>query len=473
MRARFAPSPTGLMHLGNCRTACFNYLLTRKTRGSFVLRIEDTDRNRSAKEYVTQLCEDLKRLGLDWDEGPQRAGAYAPYYQSQRKNVYADYYSRLEEQGRAYPCFCSEAGLKMMRKRQLAAGEPPRYSGICRSLTKEEIAARRKAREKAALRMKVADDAVFSFTDLVRGTQVFHGRHLGDFVIRKNDGEPSFMFANAVDDALMKIDCVLRGEDHLANTPRQILILEALDLPRPQYGHISILLGNDGLPLSKRNGSRHIGELLDKGYLPIALLNYLARLGCSYAKDDLLEKDQLIADFDIHRLVGAAARYEERQLKFWQKCAVKKMMAEEMWNWLSPMIKDEIPTKSRYTFAAVIKDNILFAEEALFWAQTIFAPWDIEKGVDEKGRIFIKEAGSDFFRIAVLQLREINGELDWQAYIERLGRKTAKQGKQLFMPLRLALTGKNSGPALDQLLRLLGTEETIRRLSLASSLATS
>lgn len=471
-RARFAPSPTGLMHAGSCRTALFNYLFVRQAGGSFVLRIEDTDRTRSIQKYTAQLCADLDRLGIHWDEGPVVDGAYAPYCQSRRNEIYARYYSQLEEQDLAYPCFCAAVDLKRMRKRQLAAGEPPRYSGICRSLTKEEAAARQAAGERAALRLRVADEAVLSFTDMVRGKQVFQARHLGDFIIRKKDGEASFMFANAIDDALMKISCVLRGEDHLTNTPRQLLLLSALGFQAPVYGHISILLGEDGLPLSKRNGSRAIGELLDEGYLPAALLNYLARLGCSYATDELLNPTELIEHFDTRRLVRAAAKYEEHQLRHWQKRAIERMTAAEVWRWLSAVLQDRVPVERTHAFAIAIKDNILFPAESLLWARLIFEPWRMERRLDEEGLRVLKKAGGDFFRLAeqAFSAMNRNASVDWRDYTRELSRRTGKKGRHLFMPLRLALTGVDSGPALDVLVKLLGGKETAHRLRAAASL---
>ena len=433
------------------------------------MRIEDTDQQRSREEYIHSICADLTEMGITWDEGPDKEGAYAPYRQARRANVYAKFYTQLERQGLAYPCFCTEASLRLSRKRQLAAGKPPCYSGTCRSLSKEEVESRLAGGEKPALRIKVADEAVLSFVDLVRGKQVFYGKHIGDFVIRRNDGSASFMFANAIDDALMEIDCVLRGEDHLTNTPRQLLVLEALELKPPNYGHISILLGDDGRPLSKRNGSRTISELLREGYLPLALLNLLARLGCSYETAKLLNLKELIEHFSIERLISASARYETRQLKHWQRYALEEMSPEELWHWLAPSLGEKVPAERRYDFAATVSSNILLPREASLWADIIFAQWNAQEHINQEGLSLIRQAGSDFFFAAEALFQKVYRGNGWEIYAQALGKETGKKGKQLFMPLRLALTGLFFGPELDPLVALLGREETVRRLKAAAT----
>lgn len=456
------------MHPGNCRTALFNYLAARKERGAFVLRIEDTDSQRSKRDYVDAIYEDLASLNISWDEGPDKGGSYGPYSQAERSDHYARFYAQLEEQGLAYPCFCTEASLKLARKRQLAAGEPPRYPGSCRSLSPEEIANRLAAGEKPALRMKIKDDAVLSFVDLVRGKQVFYGRHLGDFIIRRSDGGAAFMFANAVDDALMKIDCVLRAEDHLTNTPRQLVVLQALDLPAPTYGHISILAGDDGRPLSKRNGSRTIRSLIGDGYLPLAIVNYLARLGCSYETDALLSLDELVARFSRQRLVQALARYEPHQLHHWQRQALAGMSSDELWAWLAPQLGDRVAKEHHALFASVVSANILLPSEAVAWADIVFSAPAIGEHIAKGEERWFQQ--SDFFHTAEALFRQLYDGKEWKKWIQALGDKTGKKGKELFMPLRLALTGLSAGPALDGLVALMGKEEAARRLKEAARL---
>ena len=274
IKTRFCPSPTGYMHLGNIRTAVFNYLLAKALGGVFLLRIEDTDRERSQSLYSDALQKDLEWLGLHWQEGP--------YFQSERQNIYDQYYQQLIDKDLAYPCFCTEEELTLSRKIQRASGKPPRYPGTCAHLTETQIQEKKSSGLIPTLRFRVNDDEVIEFDDLVRGHHRFLGKDIGDFIIRRTDGTSPFMFCNAIDDALMGVTHALRGEDHVANTPRQVLILKALNLPAPQYGHISLIVGPDGSPLSKRHGSQSVQDLRESGYLNIALNNYLARLGHYY-----------------------------------------------------------------------------------------------------------------------------------------------------------------------------------------------
>ncbi|HEY4972682.1 MAG TPA: glutamate--tRNA ligase, partial [Steroidobacteraceae bacterium] len=258
---RFAPSPSGALHLGNARTALFNFLLARKHAGRFVLRIEDTDALRTQESMVAALCADLAWLGLHWDEGPDRPGAHGPYRQSQRTDIYQRYFERLESEQLAYACFCSNLELDLARRAQLAAGRPPRYAGTCRALSSAERAARLAQGRKPSLRFRVPSGQRIEFQDLVHGPQSFLSDDIGDFIIRRDDGSAAFFFSNALDDALMGVTHVLRGEDHLSNTPRQRLLLAALGMAPPHYGHVSLLVGDDGAPLSKRHGATGVSEL--------------------------------------------------------------------------------------------------------------------------------------------------------------------------------------------------------------------
>ena len=279
MLSRFAPSPTGDLHLGNARTALFNWLLARHAGGGFILRIEDTDAERSREPLTSALMEDLRWLGLDWDAGPDREDAHGPYRQSQRAVQYERYFAALESAGCTYPCYCSALELDMSRRSQLAAGKPPRYAGTCRSLTADQRARRAAQGLRPTLRFRVPDDARIEFDDFVHGPQSFVSGDIGDFVIRRADGTAAFFFCNAVDDADMGVTHVLRGEDHLTNTPRQLMLLDALGLTRPVYGHISLIVARDGSPLSKRHGATSVREYREQGYLPEALINHLFRLG--------------------------------------------------------------------------------------------------------------------------------------------------------------------------------------------------
>ena len=282
VKTRFCPSPTGYLHLGNVRTALFSALLAKHSKGCFLLRIEDTDKTRSDDVFTHALIEDLRWLGLHWQEGVDAGGDLGPYHQSQRQSIYDDYYERLIAMKMAYMCFCTEEQLTLQRTLQQKAGKPPRYSGVCRHLSDAEIKEKIAAGVKPTLRFCIPENEMITFTDMVRGEQRFNSNDLGDFVIKRADGTAPFMYGNAIDDALMGVTHVLRGEDHLTNTPRQIAILKALNLPVPQYGHIALIVGPDGAPLSKRHGSRSLRALHEEGFLPMAIVNYLARLGHYY-----------------------------------------------------------------------------------------------------------------------------------------------------------------------------------------------
>ncbi len=448
-KARFAPSPTGLLHLGNVRTALFNYLIARRERGVFLLRLEDTDAARGHEKFAQALQEDLTWLGLPWQEGPAAGGDHGPYAQSERSAIYQRYFEALQARGAAYPCFCSEHELEVARKTALAAGRPPRYSGRCRRLSAQEAQARLAAGTPATLRFHVADGEKVEFEDRVRGRQVYQTSDIGDFIIRRSDGTPAFFFSNAIDDALMQVTLVLRGEDHLTNTPRQILLLRALDLPVPEYAHIALVVGADGAPLSKRTGSRSVQELRSQGFLPLAINNYLARLGHTYDDNALLSMERLAADFALERLHKSPARFDEVQLVRWQKEAVAGASDADLWAWMvdrdyaGARIEDLVPAGERMRFVQTVRDNVTLPIDAYVWAANLYA----ESGVyDKHAREALREAGPSFFEAA---LRCLDGAGDFKVYTKSVAEATGHKGKALFMPLRAALTGEIS-PALDR-----------------------
>lgn len=445
-KTRFAPSPTGYLHLGNVRTALFNFFYGDR----FLLRIEDTDPERSRPEYTEALQEDLKWLGLLWDEGP--------YFQSQRFDTYERHYRKLEGKGLAYPCFCTLRELAIMRKMQLRAGQPPRYTGKCARLSPEEVEEKLRQGLKPTLRFRVPKGETVAFEDLIKGKQSFQTDDIGDFIIRRSDGTPAFFFCNAVDDALMGVTHVLRGEDHLANTPRQILILRALDLPIPQYGHLPLILGGDGAPLSKRNGSQTIRELREKGYLPLAILNLLARLGCTFPEERLSSLEELKKSFSLERINRAPARYEPSQLDYWQRLAVQNAPESELWDWLPEQAKALIPEEKRALFLELVRWNCLFPEEALAWAKILFTD---DHCVSKKAQQVLSEAGREFFQAA---LRALDGSESCEAFIAKLKQLTGQKGKKLFMPLRAALTGRTDGPELSLIYQLLDHKAKRKRL---------
>jgi len=469
VKTRFAPSPTGLLHLGNVRTALFSALYARHAGGVFLLRIEDTDEERSQDEHSAALQDDLCWLGLDWQEGPGVEGAAGPYYQSQRYDLYRGYFDRLVQQGLAYPCFCSPRELELSRKTQLAAGRPPRYAGTCAQLSDE---ARQQRFDKGilpTLRFRVPAGQVVQFHDLVRGPQSFATDDIGDFIVRRADGSPAFFFSNAVDDALMGVTHVLRGEDHLANTPRQILLQRALDLPVPEYGHIAMIVGADGAPLSKRTGSRSVKELREEGYLPQAVVNYLARLGHHYENNDYLDLGGLAREFETGKLGRSPARYDAVQLLHWQKLAVAASDDLALWKWLETFDVDGrqleriVPRDQLQAFVQAVRDNIVLPTDAFHLAEELFG---VQPNYGDEVRKLIIEAGEDFFSSALQYVEQG----DFKAFCRVLSAASGKKGKALFMPLRAALTSDTHGPEMDRIWRLLGEERVRRRLSAAAAL---
>lgn len=467
IKTRFAPSPSGLLHLGNVRTALFSALLARRNQGIFLLRIEDTDQQRSAEKYVEALMEDLHWLGLEWQEGPGIEGEVGPYRQSQRDAIYRTYFQQLEAEELAYPCFCSQEELARVRKRQLAAGQPPRYAGTCARLTLEEVASKRSAGLEAVLRFRVPSFATVEFEDLVRGPQRFATGDIGDFIIRRADSSPAFFFSNALDDALMGVTHVLRGEDHLTNTPRQLLLLQSLGLPVSQYGHIAMIVGSDGIPLSKRYGSRSVQELRETGYLPGALRNYLARLGHHYEDTSFLGLETLAAKFNLGSLGKAPARFDSQQLCHWQREALANSDSDTLGQWLGQIVAEQVPADKYQDFIKIIRPNIVLPEDALHWAAVLFGEKLVLK--DELLPI-ISQAGPTFFAEALAAVDHSGAE--FKALITQLKQATGAKGKSLFLPLRAALTGELDGPELALLLPLMGTARVRQRLQHCLQLST-
>jgi glutamyl-tRNA synthetase len=315
MRVRFAPSPTGQLHVGNARTALFNWLLARGHGGSFIVRIEDTDVARSTRESEHAILQDLRWLGLDWDEGPGVQGPTGPYRQSERLHVYRPYADRLLSAGQAYPCFCTIAELDAERQAAVAEGRPSLYAGTCRRLSPARAQARIAAGERPAIRFRVPADRDVVFEDQVRGEVRFPIGVIGDPVIVRADGTPAYNFAVVIDDALMGITHVVRGEDHVSNTPRQILLYEALGFTPPVFAHLALVMAPDHSPLSKRHGATSVAEFRAKGYLPEALVNYLALIGWSPGDDvELLPMAELARRFSLERVGHSAGVFDEDKL---------------------------------------------------------------------------------------------------------------------------------------------------------------
>lgn len=456
---RFAPSPTGALHLGNARTALFNHLLARRSGGRFLLRIEDTDAERSTDAYLAALVDDLRWLGIDWQEGPDVGGPAAPYRQSERTTLYADFQERLLVTGAAYPCYCTASELELSRKAMRAAGRPPRYAGTCRELT----AAQRRDREARGLaptlRFRVQPGADVAFEDFVHGPQRFTTDDIGDFIVRRADGSAAFFFCNAVDDALMGVTHVLRGEDHLTNTPRQILVLTALGLAIPAYGHVSLIIGDDGAPLSKRHGATSLAELRDRGYLAVAVRNHLFRLGHASAAQGLLDDSAMAAAFDIRHLGRSPSRFDMVQLDVWQKEAVHALPDEAFGAWAGDALPPPLAPADRAAFVAAVRPNAVFPADVRAWAEVVFgAPPQL----GEAAEAVVRDAGSEFFGVAAAAAAANDNDL--AAIAAAVRSATGRKGPALFKPLRLALTGLDHGPELAPLLRAMPRAKAHERL---------
>lgn len=460
---RFAPSPTGALHPGNARTALFSFLLARARGGRFILRIEDTDRERGSDEFVDAQLEDLRWLGLDFDAGPGRDDGRGPYRQSERGAIYAELFGRLEREGRSYPCYCTPAELEVARRTQLAAGEPPRYPGTCRNLGADERMAHGRAGRQPALRFAIREPATVRFDDLVRGPQAVESASIGDFVVRRADGSAVFFFCNAVDDALMGVTDVLRGDDHLSNTPRQLLLLEALGLAAPRYGHLPLLLDAGGAPQSKRRGSVTVRELRERGYLASAVANYLLRLGHHGAPDEWIDPAGMARHFHADKLGRAPAHFDPVQLGHWQREAVRRLDGDAAVHWLAAEFPPDWPAARRAEIAALLKGNLVLPADARDWLAVFggtLAP------LAPEAADAIAQAGPAFFDAALASYQEAGTDL--AAIAERLKSRTGRKGRALFMPLRYALTGRHDGPELAALIAAMPQALVRARLSAAS-----
>lgn len=446
MKTRFSPSPTGQMHLGNVRTALFSYLLGHHHHGDFLLRIEDTDQMRSKEEYTHLLFEDLKWLGLEWNEGP--------YYQSQRQDIYHGYYAELLSKKQVYECFCTDEQLALSRKIQLAQGKPPRYAGTCAHLTPEEVSAKKAQGLHPTLRFRVPDGQEVNFTDLVKGYQKFKTDDIGDFIIRRSDGSAAFFFCNAIDDSVMGVTHALRGEDHLTNTPRQILILQSLGLPIPEYGHIALIVGSDGQKLSKRHGSKDLKTLRDEGFLPAALNNYMARLGHSYEEIHLMDLTTLAKHFSVKHIGKTPAQFDMTHLLHWQKHAVMELSDDVFWEWLGTDIQHAVPADKKTDFIAFMKPNIMFPHEAQEWVNILFGEINFSNTLKNISPEFIKTAH------AVIE----SEGADYPTVTKAIQNKLTIKGKALFQPLRMILTGQDHGPELHNIFNLLGKAGLLKRI---------
>jgi nondiscriminating glutamyl-tRNA synthetase len=460
MRVRFAPSPTGHLHVGNARTALFNWLLAHGKDGTFILRIEDTDIERSTKESEAGILEDLRWLGLDWDEGPDVGGLHGPYRQSERLHLYASYANELLGGGNAYYCFCSPTKLDEDRKADLAAGRPPKYRGTCRSISPDDARGRMEAGERPVIRFKIPESGDVTFRDLVRGEVTFSNDVIGDPVLVRSDGRPAYNFAVVVDDALMEITHVIRGEDHISNTPRQVLLYQALGFSPPEFAHLSLVMGPDHTPLSKRHGATSVAEFRERGYLPEALLNYLALIGWSPGGDEeLLPIQELARRFALEDVGHSAGVFDQEKLAwmnrhYMKEAAPARLAAESVRyfiarGYLRRRTDDAMDFVTSLLPMAVgsvdrleeIPDRLKFLFE--YHPAAALAREEVAGVLHEHGA-----------REVIVALPEaIQGPLvdrdAFRAMANRVKERTGMKGKALFHPIRVALTGEGAGPELD------------------------
>ncbi len=455
-RVRFAPSPTGQLHVGNVRTALFNWLFARRHGGTFVLRIEDTDVERSTLESERAILEDLRWLGLDWDEGPDAGGAVGPYRQSERLPLYAHAARDLIVAGRAYYCFCTPEQLEAERQAALAAGLAPKYSGRCRAIDPAEAAARVAAGETAAVRFAVSRSGTIAFDDLVRGTVTVDASTIGDPVILRSTGGPAYNFAVVVDDAAMGITHVIRGEDHISNTPRQLLIYEALGRTPPRFAHVPLVLGPDHAPLSKRHGATSVIEFREHGYLPEALVNYLALLGWSPGGDEeLVPLVEMARRFDVADVGRSPSVFDLDKLawinRHYMRAAEPSRIAREA---LPYFVREKFVLDPTPRALAYVESLLPMAIESVDRLEEIpgrlafLFRWD-----PAAAAALVREEpdGAQAIR-AFAEIADDTGPLDREAFRRIAGEvraRTGLKGRALFHPLRVALTAEPSGPELD------------------------
>ncbi len=454
IRVRFAPSPTGLLHIGGARTALFNWLFARHESGSFVLRIEDTDVERSSEELEQGLLEDIRWLGLEWDEGP--------YRQSERTEIYRNHVEKLLEEGRAYPCFCTEEELEKKREAARAEGRPPRYDGTCRNLGEEERQRKRDAGLPESVRFLVDGEETRIVEDMARGTVEFPPDMVGDFVIMRSNGMPTYNFAVAVDDGQMKITHVIRGAEHLSNTVRQLLIYEALGMPVPKFAHIPLILGSDRSKLSKRHGAPNIEAYRKRGYPAGALVNYLAFLGWSTkGEDEILSVDDLVAEFELSRVSDSPSIFDEDKLNWVSANHIRRGGSELYLEQAMPFFPGKMT--ERYSREELSRIFDLASENLPCFEKLPAETSSFMPGPPEYDEAALESLAGTEELLAALK-DKFASISEWssdpvKAAIKETGKETGVKGKGLFMPLRVAVTGMGHGPDLVSILVLRGRED--------------
>ena len=477
VRVRFAPAPTGLLHIGNARTALFNFLFAKRNQGKFVLRIEDTDLERSSDTSIDRILEDLEWLGISWDEGPDRDGPVGPYRQSQRMAIYRELADRLSQEGNSYKCFCSEERLEALRKEQLSKGKMPRYDGKCRSLSSEEIAKMEASGLHPVLRFHVGRGHIL-FDDLIHGKMNFDSAGIGDFIIVRSDGMASYNFACVIDDHSMRITHVIRGEDHLSNTPRQLLLYQALSWQPPLFAHHPLILGPDRSPLSKRHGATAVSQYREEGFLPEALENYLILLGWTPPSgQEMLSLQRMAEEFSIEDVSKSAPVFDRKKLEWLNSVYIREKeegpLSEILIRYLQKagIRTDQLDRQWFKQVLGVLKENIV----ALSQVEEYLGVFFDEKFVFEEGaKVLLQDPENRQTIRSVLGAVETWPEFtsgEQTSLLSQLEKKTGRKGKSLYAPLRAAVTGKTRGPELVRTLPLLGRERIVRRLKMALEMA--
>lgn len=476
VRVRYAPSPTGHLHIGNARTALFNYLYAKHFDGKFIIRIEDTDEKRNVEGGEESQLKFLKWLGVDWDEGADVGGNFGPYRQMERLDIYNQYVNELLEKGLAYKCYMSEEELEQEREEQVANGQPPKYSGKHRNLTPEQIAAFEAEGRKASIRFRVPDNVTYNFDDIVRGTIKFESNDFGDWVIVKQNGVPTYNFAVAIDDHLMNITHVLRGEEHISNTPKQLMIYQAFGWEAPTFGHMTLILNEDRKKLSKRDS--HIIQFIEQyknlGYLPEALFNFITLLGWSpVGEEEIFTKQQLIEIFDPERLSTSPAIFDVQKLKWMNNEYIKSSELEKVIDLAMPHLieagklpasMDEETRKWAEKVIELYREQLRYGKEIVELTEMFF-----NKAIeyDEEAKAVLEEEQVpevlQVFTDKLIQL-EVFDKDTIKDQIKATQKETGHRGKKLFMPIRVATTGQTHGPELPLAIELLGKEVIVERL---------
>lgn len=477
VRVRFAPAPTGLLHIGNARTALFNYLFARKEKGVFILRIEDTDAERSTDASIEAILQDLRWLGITWEEGPEKDGPKGPYRQSQRLSLYQQGAEELFRKGRAYKCFCSPERLESLRKEQLSKGMMPKYDGKCRSLSDREIAEMESKGLRPVLRFRV-DKGMVAFEDLIHGRMNFDTTGIGDFIILRSDGMAAYNFACVIDDHSMQISHVIRGEDHLSNTPRQILLYRALGWKPPAFAHHSLILGPDRSPLSKRHGATAVSQYREEGFLPEALLNYLVLLGwVPPSGEEILPLERIIEAFSLQALSRNAPVHSRKKLEWLNSHYLRNVEQDRLVRLLYPYFGkagipvDQLEPSYLTRVALLLKDNLSTLSQVEEYLGIFF---DEKFFFEEETKKYLADPQNRELLQMVLRILEgLNGrEPDCgPSLLARFEEKTGRKGKSLYTVLRAGITGKAKGPELAKILPLLGKERMVRRLKMALEIA--